>query len=153
MPVIRFTAARPAAADAEARRLLRGLHRPVPTARAVPRAFPPVNLYERPGEFLLVAPLPGVPRDAVEVTVEGDRLRLAGRRETADLRPGDRRERVRGPFERWLPLPAGVRAEALSASLKDGLLRVRLPKLTPSPGRAIPVTAGGAGRGGGGSDR
>lgn len=100
---------------------------------------PALDLYETPSEFHLYVDLPGVALDDVEVTVEQLSVRLRGRRST--LSNGCQAERLEirtGTFDRELDLPARVDATAVSAVLKDGVLRVVLPKLDART-VAIPV--------------
>ena len=50
-----------------------------------------------------------------------------------------RRERIHGEWERALALPDRVDEDGLTAELKEGLLKVHLPKLKQSASRQIPV--------------
>jgi HSP20 family protein len=93
---------------------------------------PAVDLIDRPGELVVRADLPGLDRDAVQLTVEPRRLHLRGVREAdGDTTPGDSYqcvERWSGPFSRTIQLPATVDPEQLTLTLEQGVLEVRLPK-------------------------
>lgn len=117
-----------------------------------PRAGTPANapaglaldVQETPAAFKVVASVPGVGTDDVEITVFGDTIRIRGeRREQHE--EGDRdgrwliRERRFGAFERSVTLPATVRADVASADFDDGVLTVTLPKAEEAKPRRIAV--------------
>jgi HSP20 family molecular chaperone IbpA len=89
-------------------------------------ASPAVDVYENDNEFLVLADLPGVPQDGAEVTLERDRLVLQA--------PAPGRN-----YRREFAVPPSVDAEAVSASLKAGVLTVHLPKRAPYKPRQIAV--------------
>jgi HSP20 family protein len=101
--------------------------------------YPPVNIWDA-GEALVVeAELAGVRDQDLEVSAMGNELTIAGRRTPAD---GDkqtyhRRERGTGEFTRVITLPAEVDADQVEATLKDGVLTVRLPKAESAKPRKI----------------
>jgi len=75
--------------------------------------------------------LPGVKRENVDISVGDDLVTISGsaRGETkTDEADYVHRELNRGSFSRSFWLPIAVRAEAATASLKDGLLTLTLPK-------------------------
>ena len=103
--------------------------------------YPPrTEIRETKDEIVLVAEMPGVDAASVEVTLEDDVLTIVGR--TRDVEPeGYRRiyaEFERGDFERSFVLSEGADAEKIEASVKDGMLQVRVPKARPAS-RRIPV--------------
>jgi HSP20 family protein len=107
------------------------------------RPFPPYNLYETDGEYVLVAPLPGVNPEQLDVSVnggtlvlKGERLRAAGAADEAYRR----QERWLGRWTRTVPLPERADTNQVSATLENGLLTIRMPKLIENPARQIPVT-------------
>jgi HSP20 family protein len=96
---------------------------------------PTVDVAETGDEVLVTADLPGVDRDGLEVEVTSDGLSLkaemSSEREERDA-SYSRKERVWSRFERWIPLPSEVLADKVEAKLRDGVLRVRLPKAQPA---------------------
>ena len=113
--------------------------------RAAPEAVlrPPADVTETEDGFELVAELPGVDEASVEVTLEGGVLTLVGRAREEE-RPGyrlHRREYRLGTFRRSFAVGEEVDAEGVTASLKDGLLRLRLPKARPQARRIAVRTA------------
>jgi len=107
--------------------------------------YPPVNLYETDDDFVLVAELPGVKREDLDVTIEANRIVLRGERRVEH--PADektsvhRRERGTGVFRRSFEFPVPVDSEKAEAAYRNGLLRVRLPKAASHRPRQIAVQA------------
>ncbi len=86
----------------------------------------PAAVCEEPRQYLLTLPLPGWAREQVEVDVEQNTLRIWG----SLTRPASLRERQR-PLEvmsTWA-LPHDVDPCSVVADFRDGLLRVRLPRI------------------------
>jgi len=106
------------------------------------RAFPAVNVWETEHELHAEAELPGVEPGNVEVSVEGNELSIKGQRTIREAEGATyhRRERGAGTFSRVLRLPVEVNAEAVKATLKDGVLSIVLPKAEAARPRKIPVT-------------
>lgn len=96
------------------------------------------------GETLVVrAELPGIDPDKdVEISLHDGMLHIrAERRESTETRDKSeyRSEFRYGMFERTLPLPTGVRETEVSATYKDGILEVRLPRSTDAHSATVPV--------------
>ena len=91
---------------------------------------PLADAYETPEAFVVLLELPGIDEDDIEVQVDGDTLTVKGQRRGLSLRPDrfHRMERSHGPFARTLQLSEEVDAERVSAQLRDGVLRLELPK-------------------------
>jgi HSP20 family molecular chaperone IbpA len=115
------------------------------TAPSVERPLfsPRTEIFETKDEFVLVAEMPGVDDTSVDVTLEEQVLTTSGR--TRDVAPdGYRRiyaEFERGDYRRSFELSDRADAEKIEASMKDGILRVRVPKAKPAA-RRIPVGPG-----------
>ena len=102
----------------------------------IARQFPPLNLYVTADAFYLLAQVPGVDRDDLEVSVADRRLTLKGHRrlpEDVSEVQYRRRERLGGAWERSLVLPERVDEETISAEFRDGLLKLTLPKMKAAP--------------------
>jgi HSP20 family protein len=96
-----------------------------------PKGFVPrADIHETPEGLLVTVDLPGVSREAIDIVVEGQALRISGVRPepaiTACLR-WHQLEIAYGPFERFIPLPASADVEKIQANYKDGVLRLTLP--------------------------
>jgi HSP20 family protein len=104
-----------------------------------PRAVaPPVDVYENADELLVVADVPGVPSESIEVRVENGTLTLEARR-PADGGSALAREFDEVDFARSFRIPATVDAANISAETKNGTLLVRLPKVAALKPRKIAV--------------
>jgi HSP20 family protein len=89
---------------------------------------PAADVFNREEEYLILVDLPGVERDALDISLSDDRLFIRGER-VNDIESQGRTERPFGMFLRKFgPLPPTVDQKAISAEYRDGVLRVRLPK-------------------------
>ncbi|HYE05356.1 MAG TPA: Hsp20/alpha crystallin family protein [Planctomycetota bacterium] len=94
---------------------------------AVLRVEPAANIYETETDFYIVADLPGVGTDDLQVIADGSSLAITAKAPVA--RPaGMEGEDVLRQFERWFSLPDGVDQSAADARLTNGVLTLRLPK-------------------------
>jgi HSP20 family protein len=106
------------------------------------RQFPAINVYELGNELLLTAEVPGTRPDDLEVTVADGVLTLKGRRRQPDGVVDEqyrRQERLRGSWQRSIPLPERILEHQLSAEFSNGILKVHLPKAPMPPVRQIKV--------------
>jgi HSP20 family protein len=92
-------------------------------------------------ELLLVADLPGVSEKDLEISLEGDVLtiHLQGDRQTPSGYKLVRSERPSMRMVRQIELPVRVDVDDLQATLRDGVLELRLPKAKEARPRKIPV--------------
>lgn len=101
-------------------------------------ATPPVDVYENKDAFLVLADLPGVTKDDVQVHFEQDNLRIEAKRNIS----GDAADvGLSYDFRRAFKL-SGIDESKISAEMKDGVLSLTLPKADSVRPRQIPVTAG-----------
>lgn len=100
---------------------------------------PPVDIYETPDGLVVMADLPGVAKDGVDVRVENGVLTLHGR--ASDVSPGDTiyREFELVNFYRQFELSDKVDQTKISADLKHGVLTLRLPKAEEAKPRRVEV--------------
>ncbi len=109
-------------------------------ASGVPMA-PAVDVYEDESGIRLFADLPGVSKETLRVRVDGDTLLIEGDIETglaADREPVY--AEIRGThYRRSFTLSRELATEQIEAVLKDGVLRVRIPKARQSAPRRIEV--------------
>lgn len=104
---------------------------------------PPVDIYETRDEIVLVADMPGVPPDGVDVHLEGDQLSIEGRVRADDyegLKPLHVEYGVGGYFRRFT-LGEYIDREGIKAQLRSGVLELRLPKAERARARKITVQA------------
>lgn len=91
---------------------------------------PQIEAFERNGEFIVRADLPGLNKDNVKVDITDNALTIQGERkqEHEEKREGfHRSERSYGSFYRTIPLPEGVSADEAKASFRDGVLEISMP--------------------------
>ena len=91
-----------------------------------------LDVFETEKDLVAVTPIAGVEPDDLEVFVHNDMLTIRGRR-LRESEVADRNFLVRechwGSFSRSLIFPTEVDADAISATLKNGVLTVRMPKI------------------------
>jgi len=93
--------------------------------------MPAIDLTETEKEFILRAEVPGVPKENLDVHLEGEVLTLTGHRETKTTEKDENmlwEEREAGKFIRTLRLPKAVEANKVEAVYNDGILTVHVPK-------------------------
>ncbi len=106
--------------------------------------LPAVDVFEDAAGITLLADMPGVPRDQLELKIEGDALLIEGA--VRPLTPEGLEAvyaEVRVPrYRRSFTLSRELDAGRIEATLKDGVLTLRIPKQAHAQPRRIAVTAG-----------
>jgi HSP20 family protein len=107
-------------------------------------SWPATNVFETKDSFLVKAEVPGLAENDVAVSVEDDVLVVRGERkcEVPEGYGAHLRERTSVAFTRKVPLPARVDADAVAATLRDGVLTITLPKAKDALPRQVAVKAG-----------
>ena len=102
---------------------------------------PALNIWEDDQSLFVETELPGLTMTDVEVTVMGNELTIKGERKEAPVEGATyhRRERTAGAFARVMKLPMEIDANRVTATLKDGVLTVTLPKAEAAKPRRIEV--------------
>ena len=104
---------------------------------------PQVDIYETEQEVVVVADVPGVLPEGVDVSLEDNVLTIQGRRDVEQH--GGRmvlEEYEPGHYLRRFTVAETIDQERIEASLADGVLRVRLPKAAPAQPKKIAVKIG-----------
>jgi HSP20 family molecular chaperone IbpA len=106
-----------------------------------PVIAPAVDIYENEHEYLVLADLPGVAHDGVQIRFEGGELSLDATRqdETASEYIGN--EIVAADYRRLFRIPETVDSEKIDAKLSNGVLHLVLPKASKARPRQISVKA------------
>lgn len=99
---------------------------------------PPIDVLRTKDSFIVRADLPGMTKEAIEVSVLNNRLYLRGEKK-ATRENGSRQEQVHGAFERTIDLPAPVDQATIRASYTDGVLEVVAPIAPEAQPRKIEV--------------
>ena len=115
-----------------------------PSTREQPHVVPAVDVFEDDNGITLLADLPGVPREGLNVRVDGDSLQIEGTAsafgpENLELVYGEARVPV---YRRRFTLSRELDTSRIDAQLKDGVLRLTLPKAEEARPRRIEVRAG-----------
>ena len=103
---------------------------------------PRVDIMEVEGDLMLVADIPGADQDHTEVSLEKNILTIKGDIPAATLDGFNmvHREFRTGSFERSFTVSREIDRDLIEATVKDGVLRVRLPKSEAAGLKKITVT-------------
>jgi HSP20 family protein len=105
--------------------------------------YPPVNVFSDKDGYVVKMEVPGMTPDKVHIEAHGRTLTISGKREATTSQGGSfhRRERRSGEFSRSLQLPAELELSQATATYKQGMLTVRIPKKEEAKPRQITVKA------------
>ncbi len=106
------------------------------------RWVPPMDVVEEKNGFVVQVDLPGMTKKDIDLTVEDNRLVIAGERKWEEKVDEDRLHRVErgyGKFHRMVALPREVDPEKVDATFKDGILTVTVPKTDQSKPKKIGI--------------
>jgi HSP20 family protein len=108
--------------------------------RPIERFAPRVNVLDRDDEIVVRAEVPGVEKDDLEVSVTESSVSIKGSKKHEEKEEkGDyyRCEIATGTFARTITLPSAIDSEKVEASFKDGVLELKLPKVSKAKRRTI----------------
>lgn len=106
-------------------------------------AGPAVDLVEGDDEILVLADIPGVRKEDIELSVQGNLLTIKGekrRGEPTKLHKVVRTETWAGNFSRMVDLPESVNPDKVEAQLRDGILRIRIAKREEAKRRTVQIS-------------
>lgn len=103
--------------------------------------FPAVNVFSKGDDCVIVAELPGMDKNDIDINVKGNHVRISGKRTVSydDSVSMHRRERVSGSFDRTLAMPIEVDVDGVNAEYRDGVLAVFLPRAEADKPRTINI--------------
>jgi HSP20 family protein len=107
-----------------------------------PEAAMRLDVTESDGTYKVVAELPGVKKEDISVSIDGDEVSISAQVRQEKEAKGEsvlRHERYFGPVRRGFTLPQEVDESRAEASYHDGLLELTLPKKPGAAPRAIAV--------------
>lgn len=106
-------------------------------------AGPAVDIYESHDELIVRADMPGMKKEDIEITVQGEMLTIRGERKEPRLEAAEeiREERSFGVFSRAFTLPAGVDASNVKAVYQNGVLELTLRKREEAKPKKIQIEA------------
>jgi HSP20 family protein len=107
---------------------------------------PKMDMFEEGNELVIRAEMPGVSRKDLDISLEDGAITIRAEKKEEKKTEGDEtthytRERRFGSYYRYMTLPARVDAEKVTATLKKGLLEIRLPKAEAPERQRIEVKA------------
>jgi len=97
-----------------------------------------VDIYETEKAYVLLADMPGVATDGLDVEAERNTLVIRGRVERPAV-PPDNQEFELADYQRAFTLTEDLDTEGITATLRDGVLRVEIPKSPKLQPKKIPV--------------
>jgi len=112
------------------------------TRRGKPNWHPPIEFSVFEDRFEVLAELPGVSQDSVNVSVTDKFLKVKGkkqRKETDEKQKVRRSELRYGNFKRVLPLPPNAKVDDIKAEFKDSVLKIVIPKTEEAKPTEIPI--------------
>lgn len=117
----------------------------VETARERPVYAPDTDIYENDAAIVLVADLPGLDEKNVHVELENDILTISGRSPALEIEGLEpvHREFSEREYRRSFAINADVDRERIRANMKNGVLKLTLPKAAAAKPRQIAVEAAG----------
>ena len=101
-----------------------------------------IDVYQTPSHIVVESPIAGVSPDDIDVAITSDTVTIRGKREREQhIRDEDYvyQECYWGKFSRSVALPQEVDADNAEASIKNGVLTVKLPKLNRSKSKKLKV--------------
>lgn len=110
---------------------------------------PAMDVFETPEGYTIVAELPGLKPEQVEINFDRNVLTISGTKEPTFQAPekGELRvfaaERIHGAFERSIRLPEHVDGDRIEATFNLGVLTITVPKAEAAKPRKITISAGG----------
>jgi HSP20 family protein len=104
---------------------------------------PALDLYQSNDNVIAVVELPGMRKEDIEISLHDGTLTISGERKRENSSDGDKAERTEryiGRFRRSIALPTRVDAGKVSATYRDGILTVTLPKAEEVKPKQIQVS-------------
>ena len=102
---------------------------------------PEVNIFETKDGYILEAEMPGVGKEGLEVTLEGNEVTLVGQRQTEPI-DGEAllRETQNANYRRVFELDPAIDTSKIVAKMEQGVLTLTLPKSEAVKPRKITVS-------------
>lgn len=103
--------------------------------------YPPLNVFRKGDDFVIIAELPGVKKSDVKVQVQGRTIRISGTKsveypEDASIHRSERRD---GSFDRVVSIPVDINGEGVKAEYRDGILALLIPRAEHEKPKTIKV--------------
>jgi HSP20 family protein len=110
-------------------------------ATARDRAFPPLNVFQQGDDYVVVAEVPGVRKEDLQLEVRRNALRLSGSKPTlwGDDVSVHRKERLAGRFDRAIAFPVEIDPDGVKAEYREGILAIFAPLAGREKTRSIEI--------------
>ena len=105
----------------------------------IPVVAPIVDIYENEDEILLHADMPGVTKDQITVNVDNGKLEISGIRHLQESGAGNWQEFGDVEYRRIFSVPQSIDVAKVNAELKEGVLKLHLPKAEAAKPRTIEI--------------
>jgi HSP20 family protein len=104
-------------------------------------AYPPLNVFRKEDDFIVIAELPGVSKSDLTIEVKDNAVRIAGSKAVKypEKSSVHRRERAGGAFDRTVALPVSIDTDRVKAECRDGMLALFLPRSERDKPKTIAV--------------
>lgn len=111
----------------------------VERTRRLPEVAPVVDIYENDEEILLHADMPGVEKNDINVNIDNGRLTITGVRNLSVNGAANYEEFGDVEYHRVFSVPQTIDTAKVNAELKDGVLRLHLPKSEAAKPKLIEI--------------
>ena len=108
----------------------------------LPLTMPAIDVFENDSEILLHADMPGVVKEDISVNIDNGKMTLTGIRRLNTTGATNWREFRDTEFRRIFSVPQSIDIEKVHAELKEGVLRLYLPKSDTAKPRQIEIITG-----------
>ena len=104
-------------------------------------SYPPMNVFRKGDDFILITELPGLNKAELDVQVKGNSVRIAGTKAVSfpEKAAVHRRERLAGRFDRAVTLPVQINPDTVKAEYRDGILALFLPRAEQDKPKSIQI--------------
>jgi len=101
-----------------------------------------IDVYQTDTDIVIKSTVAGVNPESLDIAITNDMVTVRGKRDRDEMVPQDQyfyQECYWGPFSRSVILPADVAADQAEATMKNGILTIRLPKVEKEQTKKIKV--------------
>jgi HSP20 family protein len=106
---------------------------------------PACDVSETENEVVITMDVPGIPKEAIQVQLNGNTLVVSGERKSEEEHSKGKRktyERFHGTFERSFFVPESTDPSKVNADYSNGVLKISFPKISAQSPRQIPINDG-----------
>lgn len=103
--------------------------------------LPLINLYDLRDSLMVVAEIPGVTKEQIDLNYQDGALLISGKRELKKYGKSEtlRQEQWQGVFEKVIRIPVSIKSSEIKAKFEDGILSITLPKSEEAKPKQIVV--------------